>query len=742
MLTGLLCLLVLTGALLVLRVRADATAIPPRLEAHRYGQILPLAAVLLASYPLLRLASGVSAPPQPFWGDVTSHARVAAEMARTGLPNGWIDSYLGGFPFGHHYPALGWVLLAGVIRLGLSPGNAVTALGFTATLGLALALYFGLSKLGVRPAFAALGAILLCWVAPYNSFVGGYETYFTAGLVSQVLVMPICTWLVVVTLRDERRWQAPLFAWLSMAAHPQVTVAAILVLCLATLASGRRAAIASSLRTATYSALGGAALYGQGIATLRIPFGWPPDLGWRQLGFPPGRLEAWLVDGDLLDFRRPPVMTSLLLAAALVLLLGLRRPAYRALLLGLAASLMLGVSGRWLLGWGRIGTFLLSFLQPLRALSLVPPLAAAIIAVGLDGAATELSSAACTLGRAQLGRAIPWSIALLGGALASFGFPARLHYADDVLARLRDPTSCNENTEATLGYDRDRVRSWLRSLRGGRLWYDAFESTQLRDCFSIGGIDLWSAVPTGTAASVGAHVGVLARAAQFLDLKHPGSAARAEALGIGYALTSGGDQPPPEGWLVRQRSGKLQLLEQHALPVGVGCIDERWTGSPERVRGRLNDELSQPKWADQLLDPHRFTAIEYGSGDVIVTPEPALGCDDQNAQLLAASTDAGDVSAQVESPTPVDVVFRFTAFPTWRVWLDGVGTPPPRLVAPGFFAIRVPPGVHQLRAQVSLLPHYGMFVSLAALATALLAFYRGRWGRIVALGAQLRRPRR
>src|SRR5690348_14194980 len=85
MLTGLLCLLVLTGALLVLRVRADATAIPPRLEAHRYGQILPLAAVLLASYPLLRLASGVSAPPQPFWGDVTSHARVAAEMARTGL---------------------------------------------------------------------------------------------------------------------------------------------------------------------------------------------------------------------------------------------------------------------------------------------------------------------------------------------------------------------------------------------------------------------------------------------------------------------------------------------------------------------------------------------------------------------------------------------------------------------------------------------------------------------------------
>jgi hypothetical protein len=222
------------------------------------------------------------------------------------------------------------------------------------------------------------------------------------------------------------------------------------------------------------------------------------------------------------------------------------------------------------------------------------------------------------------------------------------------------------------------------------------------------------------------------RAAQFLDLERPGSAARAEALGIGYALTAGGEKPLPAGWTVRERSGEVQLLEQHVLPVGVGCIHERWHGSPERVRARLNEALSQKEQIDHLLDPHRFTAIEYGGGDVVATSELALGCDAQGAQVLSAFAQAGDVSARVDNPQSVDVVFRFSAFPTWQVWIDGVLTPPPRLVAPGFFTVRVPPGTHQLRAQVSLLPHYGLFVSLAALVTTALAALRGRFARGIA----------
>ena len=91
---------------------------------------------------------------------------MAAEIARTGISNGWLDTYTGGFPIGHHYPPLGWLVLAGGIRLGLSPGTAVTALGFAAALAFVVALYFALSRAGAEPAFAALGAILLCWVSP------------------------------------------------------------------------------------------------------------------------------------------------------------------------------------------------------------------------------------------------------------------------------------------------------------------------------------------------------------------------------------------------------------------------------------------------------------------------------------------------------------------------------------------------------------------------------------------------
>lgn len=734
MLTGLLCLLVLVGAWLVVRVRAAATSGAPAGYEHEDGsRWLALAAVLLASYPLARLAPGLEARPQGFWGDMTSHARVAEEIARTGLPNGWIDSYTGGFPFGHHYPPLGWALLAGAIRLGVSAINAVTALCITAALAFVVALHVGLSRSGVRPAFAALGAILLCWVAPYNSFVGGYETYFTSGLVSQVLVMPICTSLVVATLtpRHGQHWQAPLLAWLSMAAHPQVTVAAVFVLCLAALASGRRSAIASSFWTAAYAGLAGASLYGQGIATLRIPFGWPPDLGWRQLGFRPERLSNWLLNGELLDLGRPSVMTSLLLATVLIISIGIRRAINRALLCAIAVSLAIAVSGRWLQSWGRFGEFLLSFLQPLRALSLVPPLAAAIVAVGLDEGAAKLAAAAAASGHARLRHGIPPAVAMLGLAIATCGLPARLRYTDGLLARQRDPLRCDENSQATAGYDHERIRSWLRGLSEGRLWYEPASPSPLETCFSLGGVDLFSAVPIGVAPAVGAHVGVLARAARFLNPTRPGSSSRAEALGISYLLMENADGPPPDGWLVRQRSGKVQLLEQHALPLGIGCVVRSWQGRPEQVRARLNAELANPDGADALLDPHRFTAIDYGSGDVVATGEPALDCDDSNARVLAVSAHAGDVSAQVESLSPVDVVFRFSAFPTWRVWIDGEAAPPPRLVAPGFFSVRMPSGRHVLTAQVSWLPHYGAIVLLAALATAGMAALRGRFRRII-----------
>jgi hypothetical protein len=728
MLAALLCILVLLGALLVAHVRvSDATCTVASSGPPGFGAGLGLGAVLCASLPLLALAPGMWRSPPPLWGDLPSHARVAAEMARTGLPHGWIDSYVGGFPFGHHYPSLAWLLLAASIRLGASPAVAVGALGLVATLAFPLTVYLGLARCGAKPAFAALGACLLCWVSPYNAFVGGYETFFANGLMSQTFAMPLCTWLVVATLRSERRWEAPLLAWLSMASHPQVTVATLAVLLLSLLVSGQRSAISSGLWTVAYTLLAGASLYGQGITALDVPFGWPPDMGWRQFGFPPARLSAWLVDADLLDAGRAPVTTALLAAASLVLILGLRQASSRALVFALAASLVMAVSGRWLQRSGPLGLALLSFLQPLRVISLVPPLAAAVIAIGLQRGAERLGLALSALGRPRLAHLAATGVALVGLLIASFGLPSRLKYSRDVRAAQHPSVTCGSDAQQVDGYDRDEVLTWVASLSGGRLWYEAHQVTTLSSCLYRDGIELASGVPIGTAAAVGAHVGVLARAGQFVDPLRPGSSSRAEALGIGYLLLDGAGQGAPPGWVVRQRRGDVQLLEQPAQVVGVGCVDRLWSGSRERVRSRLNRDLANASQAKVLLDPHRFTAIEYAPGDLREVPSPGNPCDDRGATVSEVVAEAGEVSATVQATAPVDVVFRFSAFPTWRVQVDGAIAAPLTLVAPGFFSVRVPSGSHRLTAVVGLLPHYLTLIGVAAFATAALATCRGNF---------------
>lgn len=726
MLAGLLCTLVLLGLWFVRHVGAR----DEQCEGQARAGPRPLhvwagaAGVLLAELPLYRLAPWISGVPFAFWGDTQSHARVAAELAQSGLGQGWVFSYLGGFPFGHHYPPLGWLVLAAEIRAGLAPGAAVYALGFTATLALPLALYFALVRGHVPPGFAGAGALLACWVSPYNGFVGGYETFFTVGLVSQVLALPLVIWLLSATLFGKRRWEAPLAAWLATSSHPQVTVAALIVLGVASLASGRRRAISNVLWASGIALCAGAALYGQGIAHLDLPFGWPPDMGWRQLGFPPSRLRWWFEDGDLLDLDRAPVMTSLVAAALLILVVDARRASSRALAVACATTLLLSVSGQWLREQGRIGALLLSFLQPLRVVSLIVPLAAVVLAVACARAARALAAT----GHGPGARHAPTGVWLLVVAITAFALPSRLDYTRRIAAALREASSCSGPGN---GGDADgrELREWVAALSGGRLWYEAHAETQLQRCVTRYGIELASAVPIGTAASVGAHVGVLAHATQLLRPLQPGSARRAEALGIAHLLLERADTTPLEGWSLRQQRGALQLLSQPAAIVGAGCIERRWSGTREALREHLIQQLGEPAAADRVLDPRVLTQIDYSSGSLTESAVSRAGCDPAGATVEDVVVRGETIRARVQSPAAVDVVFRLTAFPTWRVSIDGAAAAP-ALIAPGFFAVRVPAGRHELSASVELLPHYALWIAVALAATLALAAGRGRASRL------------
>jgi len=725
-----LLLFVLCGTWFVVRCGGSEHEPSAARDSTRGELWLGASLVLLAAFPLLSLAPWVHGPANAFWGDSPTHARVADDMATLGLPHGWLDSYAGGFPFAHHYPQLGWLLTAAAIRLGLSAGEATHLVGWSATLATPLLIYFFSVRLGSRPRFAFVGATLVLWVSPYNPFVGGYETFFSTGLLSQSVGLPACLWLASSALPGSRRWEAPVAAILAMAGHPQVATATLTVLGVGALASANAAAIRGFFRALLFAVIAGAALYGQGIATLKIPLGWPPGLGWRQLGFLPSRLTYWVFDGDLLDRGRAPVASALTAASLGGLFVNFKHPLARGLGVSFIVGIVLSVSGRLLFDLGAIGRVLLTFLQPLRLSALLPILSALVVVTLLQLAAVKLEGAFTAVNRAPwAGRVSP---ALLLGALGllSFGLPSRVDDAKELWEQLRTSnTSCGRGYPTPAGYDRNRVASWLRELTDGKLWYDVYGDVPARDCLACcvnrHGLDLASPVAIASVGGVGGHVGTLTHAAGFLSPTRPGFARRAEALGVSYWLFAG-DERSVEGWTTRHVLGRVRLMERPrgTHRVGLGCIRERYLGSDRSLRKRLHAELETEAGADKLLNPNSFVELAPGSDEFRSERVTNEDCDSERASVRVTADTPGLIEAFVTNDAPVDVVFRATAFPLWRVADGGSEVSAVRKVAPGYFSVRLEPGRHALRAVVSPMPHYLTFLLLGLLLIGALGFVR------------------
>lgn len=718
------CLLVLVAAWFVVRSRS-LEPVPENRHAgltqpthDRWDVASGAGCLALACLPLVFMTPWLWGEPRVFWGDTATHADVALDIARRGLPHGWLDSTLGGFPFAHHYPPMPWLLVAAAIRLGLEPVAAIQLVGWSATLAVPFAFYAAAIAAGARPTFAFLGGACLTWVSPYNAFIGGYETFFSQGLLSQSVAVPICSWFAASVVAGRRTWSPAVSAALAMACHPQVTVATVILLGIAVVVTGKRVLLARYTWGSAVALGAGAALYGQGIRNLVVPFGWPPGFGWRQLGFSPSRLSWWFVDGELLDQARVSVLTALVVAAMLVLVLLLRRWEARAALAGFVGAVLLSVSGEGLTRLGSLGTALLSFLQPLRMAALIPIAAACVVVVALEAAAPLLARAFLARNHA---RAAHWTAPALGLAvllIAVAALPSRVAYA---LAR--PPNT--RGVQCPPGYDAASVRQWLAGLSRGRVWYKATSTQPLSQCFTRDGLALASAVPIGSTDAVGAHVGLLQLAFERLAPEREGSARRSEALGVRSVLVT--DTPGP-GWVERRRAGSVALFEHEGASdlVGLGCIVRRYSGSDGAVRGRLVADLSTERGADRMLDPASPIALELDDGAFREAIEPAGNCSSEGATVLAQSPEPGEITARIEARHPVDAVLRVTAFPTWRV--DVAGKPyPTRWVAPGFVSVRLPPGVHQLHARVSLLPGSLSILLLTLTGIAAAAVPVSRW---------------
>ncbi|MDC0685417.1 hypothetical protein [Sorangium atrum] len=702
-----------------------------------FAWLAAAAAVAVALLPALRDAPALAGPGAALSKDTISHLAIAYDIATSGLPHGWIATNNGGFPIALHYPPVGWLLVAALIRLGVAPVVAVKGLGFAAFVGAPLVVLAAARAVGARPASAAAGAVALAWVAPYVQFAGGWPSFFLLGLLSQILVIPLVIAWAAAVIRPARFELGPALAAACAATHPQVFTVSAAVLGAAAIAAWDRRLCARVLRSLAGGGLVAVALYGPGIASMAAPFGWPAGLGWRHIGFGPERVLPWMLDGDLLDYEHAPVIGSAWIASCFLHATRLRAPASRAVLAASAVALLLSMSGGWIVGAGPLGRALLSLFQPMRALALLPLVAAAAILSALDLAAAALAHIGAALAARGARRSRPAVAGLLPAALAGLlpaalalvaavEIPARaadLHVMAEKQAALVASRGCPPPAE---GFDPDLIARWLAEAPPGRASY-AVED-EFATCSMMHAADLRRAVPMAASTGAGAHVGVHAAAFLKVAPERPGSAARAEALGIRTLIHLTAQRPgPPEAWALVDRRGEVELSRRVGGTdyVGLGCVREVWRGREADLLAALFEHLEQPR---TVLDtPGELVALEATRGPLERVAVADDGCDAARASVREVPREPGAYEATVDAEAPVDVVFRATAYSGWRVRDGGVELAS-RRVAPGFFAVRIGPGQHHLEAVVALPRFYLQGLALAC-------------GAAIALGAPwLRRP--
>lgn len=726
---------------------------PTRLGRRDVFVLVLLPCAYLPLVPLLRT-----------WGsfpgflpcDARTHGLVAQHLFGDSALSGWCDRYVGGFPLALHYPVLGWIVLGLPMHVGFNPTIVVQCVGMVALISSTWLIYFfgRINRFSRIPSLAA--ALVLAWVSPVNSFVGGYESFVITGLMSQVLVMPfVISWSATVLGRGSAA-TAALFASLSLLTHPQVSIVAALLLGLVVVATANRRILGRYLVSVIQLAAVALLIHGPGVRRFQLPFGWPPLPRWLTLGFGPDRLDDWFVDGDLLDNQRTLAVTALWVACFTLSLAKARYPLARAAVTASIAAIVLSNLGPSIAALGSLGRMALSVLQPLRAMALIPIAVAGTVMVGLEFAQPPLDRAIRLLvevaktrfgsvGRGILIASRGWPSQLLGnGGFESWlaGFLWLLLLLPVAMVAVSSRTYAVKRWTAELAWvtaaypcgpkgpsraEWERLKLQLRTLDRGRLWFDDSENSLAAACAQTTGFERETPTAIANTAGVGAHVGFLTSVNRSVAPHEPGLSQRSEALGIRNLLL---DHPLNESnrssFELLGRYGTLHLYSRigDSDLFGLGCVRQRITASNAELEQTLKAQLERPQALSELLHPTSFTALTLASKPLRI--EPVLNeCEHTQIKLTNERHQVGAHAATVETETVSDIVLRVTAHATWEVTVDGEPVNP-ELVFPGYYSVHLTPGRHHLTFthRVGIVTLMGL--SLALLGPLLLGFWPRR----------------
>ncbi|MDD5564778.1 MAG: 6-pyruvoyl-tetrahydropterin synthase-related protein [Thermoanaerobaculaceae bacterium] len=610
----------------------------------------------------------------------------------------WVSEWALGYPVWRSYQPLPHLLGAGV--LALSPGQAAHPAWFAALQYLLVALlpasvFLGARLLGLGPAAAGLAACLALAPSGAGDF-GRYGLGYGAtvwrgsGLFTQLVALHLLLPGLGVVARaldgGRRRPLASLLLALTSLSH--IVFGYVAFVSAGVLAvvgpRGERPRRAVRLAAVVGPAL---LLLAWFVVPLFLAAGtinhsrWEPPWKWDSFGAP--AIVSELVSGRLLDAGRAPLLSLLVLAGAAAAALAWREPIARRLL---------ALAGTWLAlyfgrpTWGHL--LLLAGVprdMPLHRLQAAFELCAVLLAAWGVAHLVHLAWSADRRGGLAMA-------AIVGVALAGLGAD-RARYLGENAAWGEANLAAYARERGDLGAALADVRAILAE-RPGRV--SALLAARGGSDFKVGDVPVYAFLTRAHLDEASFLYHSMSLTSDVMVLRDEASQAQETAFGVRAVITPAGAPAPP--WFAKRGvHGRFAVWEASREGYfGLVDVEARYTGPAATAY-----EPSAAWLASRLPSLGVVVALAGGGAGLpgverwapLPIPPPALTA--PRGRILEERKRGEVYGARVDLTRPCDVVVKITWDPGLCARVDGRAATLLR-VTPGFGAIAVPAGVHDV----------------------------------------------
>lgn len=656
-----------------------------------------------------------------------------AESFRRGEPflDPWVSEWSLGYPLWRSYQPLPHLLAAVVIRIGaaahLDAASAFAALTYALLVSFPASVYAGARLLGFSAPAAGLAAIFS--LAPSGSGeLGRYGIGYGAtvwrgsGLYTQLVALVLLTPALGLTARaldsGRRRGWAALLLALTALSHLLIGYVAFVSGAFLAVVGPSRGRSARVLRWLVVSALAAALLLWFAVPLL-LGAGevnhsrWEPPYKWDSFGA--ALILGELISGRLLDAGRFPILSLFLGIGSIGAALALRR-GVPGRLLALGALWLLLFFGR--ATWGHL-LFLAAIPSDFHLHRLQAAFEISAVLLAAWGLAHQLSAAKSRSPRLAILAAAAVALGVVGMGIE------RARY-------LRENTAWGEeNLRAYARHGTDLERALasvdeILSERPGRV--SAGRSGGWGGGFTVGSVPVYAFLSRRHIDQVSFLYHAMSLTSDVMVLAEESRPSDNDVFGI-RAVLAPAELAMADHLRLRARHGRFAVYEASGDGYfSLVDLGGRYAGDPESRYEPNSAWLRSPLASagivlalDSRLESEHLPALSRW------TPLPSV--DPQllrpRGAVLEERKEGETYYARVRSERPTHVLVKLTWSPDLVATVDGSPAPILR-VTPGFGAISVTPGMHEVALRYAPGRLKPLLLALGALAFAIGAWALGR----------------